>query len=92
MSSKQWHGGKGSQRRGDDSKSNELYQSNWDRIFGGIDYADKDLKQSLYHSSEEAVGLSPGKNIPAISGHTVLKSDNTVITINKSFNNNGENK
>ena len=35
---KQWHGGKGSQRRGDDSKREEAYQSNWDRIFGGIDY------------------------------------------------------
>ena len=35
MSSKEWHGGKGSQRRGD---GEELYQSNWDRIFGGIDY------------------------------------------------------
>ena len=32
---KQWHGGKGSQRRGD---GEEAYQSNWDRIFGGIDY------------------------------------------------------
>ena len=88
MSSKQWHGGKGDTPRvGND----EAYRSNWDRIFGGIDYADKDLKQSLYHSSEEGVSLSPGKNIPAISGHTVFKSDNTVITINKSFNN-GENK
>jgi len=39
---KQWHGGKGSQRRGD---SDEQYQSNWDRIFGGIDYGmlDKDV-------------------------------------------------
>ena len=88
MSSKQWEGGKGSQRRGE---SDEQYRSNWDRIFGGIDYADKDLKQSLYHSSEEGFSLSPGKNSSAISGHTVLKSDNTVITINKSFNN-GENK
>ena len=35
MSSKQWHGGKGSQRRGDGEAA---YQSNWDRIFGGIDY------------------------------------------------------
>ena len=34
-SSKQWHGGKGSQRRGD---GEEAYRSNWDRIFGGIDY------------------------------------------------------
>jgi len=33
---KQWHGGKGSQRRGD---GEEAYQSNWDRIFGGIDYS-----------------------------------------------------
>ena len=28
-------GGKGSQRRGD---GEEAYRSNWDRIFGGIDY------------------------------------------------------
>ena len=39
MSSKQWHGGKGSQRRGD---SDEQYRSNWDRIFGGIDYTTVD--------------------------------------------------
>ena len=31
MSSKQWHGGKGSQRR---KESGNSYQSNWDRIFG----------------------------------------------------------
>ena len=35
MSSKQWHGGKGSQQR---SGNDEAYRSNWDRIFGGIDY------------------------------------------------------
>ena len=35
MSSKQWHGGKGDTPRvGND----EAYRSNWDRIFGGIDY------------------------------------------------------
>ena len=34
-SSKQWHGGKGSNRRGGNDKQ---YRSNWDRIFGGIDY------------------------------------------------------
>jgi hypothetical protein len=35
MSSKQWHGGKGDAPRvGND----EAYRSNWDRIFGGIDY------------------------------------------------------
>jgi hypothetical protein len=49
MSSKQWHGGKGSQRRGD---SDEQYRSNWDRIFGGIDYNTvditvKDLKEKV---------------------------------------------
>ena len=33
---KQWHGGKGSKPRvGND----EAYRSNWDRIFGGIDYS-----------------------------------------------------
>ena len=38
-SSKQWHGGKGDQPRvGND----EAYRSNWDRIFGGIDYASLD--------------------------------------------------
>ena len=32
---KQWHGGKGDTPRvGND----EAYRSNWDRIFGGIDY------------------------------------------------------
>ena len=31
MSSKQWHGGKGSQQR---SGNDEQYRSNWDRIFG----------------------------------------------------------
>ena len=42
---KQWHGGKGSQRRGD---GEEAYQSNWDRIFGGIDYgALKDKEKGL---------------------------------------------
>ena len=45
MSSKQWHGGKGSNRRGG---NDEQYRSNWDRIFGGIDYSslamlDKDV-------------------------------------------------
>ena len=35
MSSKQWHGGKGDAPR---STNNEQYRSNWDRIFGGIDY------------------------------------------------------
>jgi hypothetical protein len=39
MSSKQWHGGKGSQRR---KESGNSYQSNWDRIFGGIDYTTVD--------------------------------------------------
>lgn len=40
--SKQWHGGKGDTPRvGND----EVYRSNWDRIFGGIDYGmlDKDV-------------------------------------------------
>ena len=78
MSSKQWHGGKGSQQR---SGNDELYQSNWDRIFGGIDYADKDLVKQ-YHSEKETVGLSPGKNSSAISPDTL---------INQQFNN-GENK
>jgi len=89
MSSKQWHGGKGDTPRvGND----EQYRSNWDRIFGGIDYDSlNDGNTKLYHSENDSQELCPGKNIPAISGHTVLKSDNTVITINKSFNN-GENK
>ena len=39
MSSKQWHGGKGSKPRGGDTtQEHEVYRSNWDRIFGGIDY------------------------------------------------------
>ena len=33
--SKQWEGGKGDKPR---STNDELYRSNWDRIFGGIDY------------------------------------------------------
>ena len=37
--SKQWHGGKGSQQR---SGNDEVYRSNWDRIFGGIDYTTVD--------------------------------------------------
>jgi len=37
--SKQWHGGKGSQQR---SGNDEAYRSNWDRIFGGIDYTTVD--------------------------------------------------
>ena len=42
MSSKQWHGGKGDAPRvGND----EAYQSNWDRIFGGIDYTTVDNGQ-----------------------------------------------
>ena len=97
MSSKQWHGGKGDTPRvGND----EAYRSNWDRIFGGIDYADKDLKQSLYHSSEESVSLSPGKNSSAISPDTLINqfrsdtlSDRAVEDISSStINNNGENK
>ena len=32
----QWHGGKGDSPR---STNDEVYRSNWDRIFGGIDYA-----------------------------------------------------
>ena len=61
MSSKQWHGGKGdSPRIGND----EQYRSNWDRIFGGIDY--NSLDESQYHSQKEGVSLSPGKNSSAI--------------------------
>ena len=42
MSSKQWHGGKGDAPRvGND----EAYRSNWDRIFGGIDYTTVDNGQ-----------------------------------------------
>lgn len=32
---KQWHGGKGDKPR---TPNDEAYRSNWDRIFGGIDY------------------------------------------------------
>ena len=85
---KQWHGGKGSQRRGN---SDELYQSNWDRIFGGIDYKDENLVKQ-YQIEKESVSLSPGKNFPDKKSGTLFKSDNTPITVNKSFNNNGENK
>ena len=45
---KQWHGGKGDKPR---TPNDETYRSNWDRIFGGIDYGmldkvDKVGKQS----------------------------------------------
>jgi len=40
--SKQWHGGKGSTPR---STNDEVYRSNWDRIFGGIDYTTVDNGQ-----------------------------------------------
>lgn len=44
--SKQWHGGKGDKPR---SPNDELYRSNWDRIFGGIDYdsltEERDMKK-----------------------------------------------
>ena len=48
---KQWHGGKGDKPRTPNFKSEEAYRSNWDRIFGGIDYGmldkvDKVGKQS----------------------------------------------
>ena len=39
MSSKQWHGGKGDTPR---TTNDEVYRSNWDRIFGGIDYSTVD--------------------------------------------------
>jgi hypothetical protein len=81
MSSKQWHGGKGSQRRGDDSKSNEQYRSNWDRIFGGIDYGDKDLAKQ-YHSESLGIDLQPGKNF----------SDKKPDPLSTKQINNGENK
>ena len=73
MSSKQWEGGKGSQRRGD---NDEQYRSNWDRIFGGIDYEDEALKQSLYHSKQSKGRLEQGKNIPVISPDTLLDPKN----------------
>ncbi len=37
---KQWHGGKGDKPR---SPNDEAYRSNWDRIFGGIDYSSLDI-------------------------------------------------
>ena len=77
MSSKQWHGGKGSQRRGD---NDEQYRSNWDRIFGGIDYGDKDLAKQ-YHSESLSIDLQPGKNF----------SDKKPDPLTKQINN-GENK
>jgi len=76
MSSKQWHGGKGSQRRGD---NDEQYRSNWDRIFGGIDY--NSLDKSQYHSESLGTDLSPGKNSSAILPDPLTKQIN-----------NGENK
>lgn len=76
MSSKQWHGGKGSQRRGD---NDEQYRSNWDRIFGGIDY--NSLDKTQYHSEKKGDSLHPGKNF----------SDKKPDTLSKQINN-GENK
>ncbi len=76
MSSKQWHGGKGdSPRIGND----EQYRSNWDRIFGGIDY--NSLDKSQYHSESLGTDLSPGKNSSAILPDPLTKQIN-----------NGENK
>ena len=67
--SKQWHGGKGDTPRvGND----EVYRSNWDRIFGGIDYKDEDLLEGLYHSEKMKGRLPQGKNIPAILSDTLL--------------------
>ncbi len=77
MSSKQWHGGKGSQQR---SGNDEAYRSNWDRIFGGIDYGDKDLAKQ-YHSESLGIELQPGKNF------SDKKPDPLIKQIN-----NGENK
>jgi len=77
MSSKQWHGGKGSQQR---SGNDEQYRSNWDRIFGGIDYGDKDLAKQ-YHSESLGIELQPGKNF----------SDKKPDPLTKQINN-GENK
>ena len=37
---KQWHGGKGDKPR---TPNDETYRSNWDRIFGGIDYSSLDM-------------------------------------------------
>ena len=68
---KQWHGGKGDTPRvGND----EAYRSNWDRIFGGIDYGmldkvDKDKggeegkDEVLYHSNDEGSGLQHFQHI-----------------------------
>ena len=76
MSSKQWHGGKGdSPRIGND----EAYRSNWDRIFGGIDY--DSLDKSQYHSESLGIELQPGK----------FFSDKKPDPLTKQINN-GENK
>ncbi len=79
MSSKQWHGGKGdSPRIGND----EAYRSNWDRIFGGIDYNSlNDGNTKQYHSENDSQALSPGKNF----------SDKKPDPLTKQINN-GENK
>ncbi len=78
MSSKQWHGGKGDTPRiGND----EAYRSNWDRIFGGIDYGDKDLAKQ-YHSESLGIDLQPGKNF----------SDKKPDPLSTKQINNGENK
>jgi len=60
-SSKQWHGGKGSKPRGGNTmKEQEVYRSNWDRIFGGIDYSslamlDKDVAKDKVDKDKEKV-------------------------------------
>ena len=61
-SSKQWHGGKGSKPR---STNNEVYRSNWDRIFGGIDYSslamtDKVAKDKVDKDKEKVDGKDNG--------------------------------
>jgi len=76
-SSKQWHGGKGSQRRGNDIKAEEAYRSNWDRIFGGIDYEEKSLKEGLYHYNKMKERLPQGKNVAVSNTDTVFKPKQT---------------
>ena len=52
--SKQWHGGKGDTPRvGND----EVYRSNWDRIFGGIDYSSLDMLDKVDKVGQQSNNL-----------------------------------
>lgn len=50
MTNKQWHGGKGSQRRNADDKA---YADNWDKIFGKSSHISKDTTRGGTEPSKD---------------------------------------